>query len=58
MHSCSLIIIFTERVWIAKDAKYLQADNEDSNQTAQLSLRWVHMPEGTFSQVVTHVFFV
>ena len=31
--------------WIAIDAKFLHADNEDSNQTA-LSLRWVRISQG------------
>ena len=38
------------------DVKFLYADNEDSNQTADaqtdLSLRLAHVAEGTFSQVV------
>ena len=33
--------------WIAKDAKFLHADNEDSDQTA-------HMSEGTFSHISAH----
>ena len=40
--------------WIAKDAKYVHADNEDSAQ-ADLNLRWpTHMSEGTFSHVAAH----
>ena len=35
-HSCSLIRIFTGAFWIANDTKILQADNEDSDQTAWL----------------------
>ena len=42
--------------WIAKDAKFLHADNEDcENALADLSLRWAHMSEGTFSHVAAHV---
>ena len=34
--------IFTERSWIAKDAKFRYADNEDSDQTARMRrLIWV-----------------
>ena len=44
---------------IAKDAKFLHADNEDSNQTARMrSLIWVFVgctSEGTFSHVVSHI---
>ena len=35
---------------IAKDAKFLHTDNEDSDQS-DLSLLWAHMIEGTFSAV-------
>ena len=46
---------------MAKDAKFLHADNKDSNQIAwmrraDLSLRWAHMSEGTFTDVVTQMF--
>ena len=41
--------------WIALDAKFLHADNEDSDQTARMRrLIWVfvgHMYEGAFSDV-------
>ena len=40
--------------WIAKDAKFLHMDNEYSDcedAQADLSLRWVHMSDGTFSHV-------
>ena len=37
---------------IAKNAKFLHADNEDSEQTARMRrlicLRWAHMSDGTF----------
>ena len=39
--------------WIAKDAKFLPADNEDSDQS-DLSLRWARMSKGTFSHVTVH----
>ena len=44
-----------------KSAKFLHVDNEDSDPTAgevqaDLSLRWAHMSEGTFSYVVAHLF--
>ena len=41
--------------WIAKDATFFHADNEDSDQTAQndLTLRWAHISDGTFSHAVT-----
>ena len=32
--SHSLFRIFTERIWIARDAKFRHADKEDCNQTA------------------------
>ena len=34
-HSRSLIRIFTGRIWIANDAQFIHADNEDSDQTAR-----------------------
>ena len=41
--------------WIAKDAKFHHVDNEDRRDCADaqpdLSLRWAHMPEGTFYHV-------
>ena len=41
--------------WIAKDARFLHADNEDwsdcADAQADLSLHWTHMSEGTFSHV-------
>ena len=44
-----------EALWIARDAKFLHADNEDwsdhTNAQTGLSLRWAHTWEGTFSQV-------
>ena len=40
--------ILTGRFRTTKDAKFLHADNEDSNQT-------VHMSEGTFTHVTTHI---
>ena len=43
---------------MAKDAKFLHADNEDGSDCADaqadLSLRWSHMSEGTFLHVVDH----
>ena len=44
----------------AKDANFLHAENEDSDQTARmrrliLSLRQVHISEGMFSDVATHI---
>ena len=39
--------------WIAKDAKFLHADSEDSDQTTRMRI-WVFVrrsPEGTFSHV-------
>ena len=44
--------------WIANGAKFLYADNKDFDQTARmpdLSLRWKHMSEGTFSHVATEM---
>ena len=49
VHSHSLIRIFTECVLVAKDARFLHADAQ-----ADLSLRWVHMSEGTFPDVSAH----
>ena len=44
---------------LAMDAKFPYADNEDwsdcANAQADLSLRWVHMWEGTFSHVAAHI---
>ena len=44
---------------MAMDAKFLHADNEDSDHCADaqadLSLRYVHMSEGTFSVVTTQM---
>ena len=43
--------------WIAKDAKFLHKDGEDSNQSVNgqvdLSPHWMHMSDGTVSQVVS-----
>ena len=36
--------------WRAKDTKFLNADNTDDDQ-ADLSLRWEHMTDGTYSHV-------
>ena len=41
-HSCSLIRIFTGSFWIAKDTKFLHANNNDSDQTVQL-LKLIHV---------------
>ena len=38
--------------WILKDAKFLHVNNENSNQTVQMSLHWVHMSEGIFSHII------
>ena len=42
-------------IWIAKDAKFLHAVNEDwsdcGDAQADLSLRWAILSEGTFSHV-------
>ena len=35
--------------WVPKDPSFLHADNENSDQTADLSLLWVHMPLCWFS---------
>ena len=43
---------------MGKSAKFLHADNEGSDCAhvpADLSLRWLHMSEGTFSHVVAHI---
>ena len=56
VHLCSLIRIVTWRIWIAKGAKFLHADNEDwsdcADALAYLNSHWTHMSEGTFSHVV------
>ena len=54
-HAHNLIRIFTGSIfWIAKNAKFIYADNEDSGQISlHLSLLWAHMSEGTFSHVAT-----
>ena len=46
--------------WIAKDAKFLHANNKDFDQIALmcmliLYLYQVHMSEGVFSHVVVHL---
>ena len=44
--------------WIAKDAKFLYADNEDwsdcTDAQTDFSLRWTHMSEGTFPYVAAN----
>ena len=35
--------------------QFLHADNEDSEAQADLSSRWAHISEGTFSYVVAHL---
>ena len=44
---------------IAKDAKFLYADNEDwpycAEAQADLSLRWAHMSEGAFPHVAVYI---
>ena len=44
-HSRRLIWIFTGRIWIARDAKLLHADNEDSDQTVRMC-RLIESPYG------------
>ena len=54
-HSRSLIRIFTRRVFTAKDAMFLPADNEDSDQTARI---WDFVGaylRSTFLDVVAHL---
>ena len=36
-HSRSLTRVLTGRIWLAKDAKFLEADNEDSDQTMRMN---------------------
>ena len=49
--SRGLIRIFAEQFWIAKGAKFLQADTEDSDQTARMCgpiyHNWAQMSGGT-----------
>ena len=55
--SRSLIWIFTGRIWIAKDAKILHADNGISDceeAQADSSLRLAHISEGYISDVSAH----
>ena len=42
----------------ASDTKIFRVDSVNSNQTAQsdLSLRWAHMSDGSFSELVVHLF--
>ena len=44
---------------IAKDAKFLHSDNEDSGQTARKHMLiwvcWTHMSEGTFPHVAAQI---
>ena len=58
-HKRSLIRIFAEQILTileAKHAKFLHADNKDSDHCANahvdLSLHWVHMSESTISQLI------
>ena len=58
-HSRSLIRIFTVRILHSQGCKVsscgqrrLKSDCADAQ--ADLSLRWAHMREGTFTHVVTH----
>ena len=44
----SLIRAFAWVQWAAKNLSFLNADSEDSDQTADLSLRWGHMPFCSF----------
>ena len=45
--------------WLAKDAKFLKADNKDSYQTAcirrLICLLWAHVSEGRFSHVASRM---
>ena len=45
--------------WIANDAKFLHADNEDwsdcADVQADLSLHWAHMSEATYSHVAAQI---
>ena len=41
--------------WIAKDARFLHVDREDSDQTGRMSLRWVHMPFCWFCHEAAHL---
>ena len=47
--------------WIPKDSTFLHVNNEDWSEfidaQTNLSLRWAHMLEGTFSHVVVHLKF-
>ena len=56
------ISLYTRAVWsgsslgefyIAKDATFLRADNENSDQTARTA--WVQMSKGTFSDDAVHI---
>ena len=46
-HSCNLIRILTDTLWVAMSPKHLQADSKGHDQTvdvqADLSLRWAYM---------------
>ena len=59
--SHSLIIIFTERIWLTKNAKLLHTDNKKLLDCADaqddLSLSWVYMGEGTFSHTTYYLYF-
>ena len=56
VHSRRLIRIFTGAFWIAKDAKFSHADNEDSDQTAWIRrLRWEHLSNSSISHVATQM---
>ena len=55
-HPRSLIISSQARFWRAKGAKFVHAENEDSDQTVRMSrlicLRLAYMSAGTFSHIV------
>ena len=45
--------------WIAKDAKLLQTDKQDSDKSARwrrlICQRWAHMSEGIFSTIAVYI---
>ena len=42
--------------WIAKAAKFLHADNKDSDQMCRLVVHWVHVSRYVFSHLASYGF--
>ena len=60
MHSHSLVRIFTERILDSQGCKVSSCGQRrllsDCADGSDLSLRWAHMSEGTFSHIATQIY--